>query len=127
MSAMFGHEVRQPVETLLNYAEGLRYYLATLGKEDKIVGKLIDAISIEAKRVSQIVGRVRSYVRTNKRTRQPCRISEIINSALKTFSHSPKSINVKLSLEVPSDLVVEGDPLELELVFINLFETLRMR
>ncbi len=68
-----------------------------------------------------------SYVRTNKRTRQPCRISEIINSALKTFSHSPKSINVKFSLEVPSDLVVEGDPLELELVFINLFETLRMR
>ncbi len=33
MSAMFAHEVRQPVETLLNYAEGLRYYLATLGKE----------------------------------------------------------------------------------------------
>lgn len=121
MSAMFAHEVRQPVETLLNYAEGLRYYLTTLGKEDKIVGEAIDAISIEAKRVSQIVGRVRSYVRTNKRTRQPCCISEIINSALKTFSHSPKSINVRFSLEVPSDLVVEGDPLELELVFINLF------
>ena len=33
MSAMFAHEVRQPVETLLNYAEGLRYYLATLGKK----------------------------------------------------------------------------------------------
>lgn len=121
MSGMLAHEVRQPVESLLNYTAGLKMYLEKKGKSDEIVDAASEAISSEAKRISGIVGRVRQYAKNSKKELEIIRVSDLIDSALRTFSHSPKSSGIRFVKNVEKGLYIEADPLEIELVLINLF------
>lgn len=121
MSGMLAHEVRQPVESLLNYTAGLKMYLNKKGKSDEVVDAASEAISTEAKRISGIVGRVRQYARNSKKELEIIQVSNLIDRALRTFSCSPKSSGITFIKHVEEELHIEADPLELELVLINLF------
>lgn len=62
LSSMIAHELRQPVASLINYADGLSLYLGGKG-HDPVIDEATREIGRQAERVSSIVERVRSYAR----------------------------------------------------------------
>lgn len=65
LSHMFAHELKQPLSTVVNYANGLKMYREqkTL---DPIVSQGIEAIASESSKAAQIVDRVREYAKSSR-------------------------------------------------------------
>lgn len=123
MSAMLAHEVRQPVASLVNFAGGLDMYAQKKYGGDPVIAEAASLITEEAERVSSIVERVRSYAKSHRMRRVRLCARELAEAALRTFSHSSTASGVTASiLGGPDDAAVEGDPLELELVLLNLLK-----
>lgn len=119
LSSMFAHEVRQPVASLINYAGGLRMYLK--GRDaDPMVAEALREITAQSERVSAIVGRVCSYARNEARVRRLEDLESVVDKALEAFSHSTYSRGVRIARRRGSPALCLIDPLEIELVVVNL-------
>lgn len=120
MSAMFAHDVRQPLTSLINYAGGLRQYLA--GKtNDPLVHEALSEISVQASRVSAIVERVRAYAREDDRIRERTDMRTVTLTALESFQKSAIAVGIELNHKMAAAPVVcEVDPLALEVVLVNI-------
>lgn len=122
MSAMLAHEVRQPVYALSNFVGGLNMYTKKRYGADPIVRDAADAITNEARRISDIVEKVRSYAKQQSAKDVPIAVGDLADSAIKTFRHSSAAEGVSIETEGKRDLLLSGDPLELELVLLNLMK-----
>lgn len=123
LSSMIAHEVRQPVASLVNYATGLRMYLAeTALSGDPVVTEATEEITGQARRISGIVERVRSYARRGRKMREPCDLADLVRRALKTFEHSSAAAGVRITTGELANAPVTADPLEIELVIVNLLK-----
>lgn len=122
MSALLAHEVMQPLTSLINFAAGLRTYTHQKFGSDSVVEHATDVITEEAQRISDIVDRVRSYAKNQQSPRECVRISEIVQDALHTFSHTTTADGISVHTEQRSDPRVEVNRLELELVLVNLMK-----
>lgn len=66
ISSMIAHELRQPVASLINYADGLSLYLGGRGK-DPVIDEATREITKQAERVASIVDRVRAYAKNREK------------------------------------------------------------
>ncbi|MCF0254226.1 MAG: PhnD/SsuA/transferrin family substrate-binding protein [Duodenibacillus sp.] len=127
MGAMLVHELRQPLATLMAYAGGLEMHAAKHNPGDAVLVTAARNILAEADRVSQIVERVRQYAKSKRHPRVSVRVQELLERAALTFSHSRAAAGV--SVRRPyllrrdcEDLVIEAEPLEVELALVNLMK-----
>ena len=86
ISSMIAHELRQPVASLINYADGLSLYLGGRGK-DPVIDEATREITKQAERVASIVDRVRAYAKIVKR-----RINRWICA---TLSNTPSGLSAR--------------------------------
>lgn len=122
MSGMLAHEVLQPVAALINFAGGLRMYTKKTYGDDPTVEHAAFVIREEARRVSEIVERVRAYAKGKSAPRETVRAADVVAAAVRTFEHSTTSENVRLDIRVPAGLVFTVNRLEMELVVFNLMK-----
>lgn len=122
MSALLAHEIMQPLTSLINFSSGLRTYTHQKLGSDAVVDHATDVIAEEAQRISDIVDRVRSYAKNRQSPRERVRISEIVQDALHTFSHTTTADGISVRKEQRADPQVEVNRLELELVVVNLMK-----
>ena len=122
MSSMLAHEVLQPVTSLINFSTGLRIYLSRHFGNDPTVAHTSEVIVEEAKRVSDIVERVRCYAKGRASERHEIAVKEIVDGAARTFSHSTTAENVIIDVDVPESLYFCVNRLEMELVIYNLLK-----
>lgn len=123
MSAMLAHEVRQPVTSLVNFAGGLEMYAERKYGGDPVIAEAASLITEEAERVSSIVERVRRYAKERRSRRERLAAPSLVQAALRTFSHSSTASGVTaVNAGGPAEAAVSGDPLELELVLLNLLK-----
>lgn len=121
LSSMIAHELRQPVSALINYADGLQLYLGGKGK-DPMVEEATREIAREAERVSDIVERVRRYAKQKSQVHAPIDLCEVTKRAFTTFRSSTDQTGVRITSEFVESAPIEGDPLELELLVVNLLK-----
>ena len=119
LSAMLAHEVRQPVAAIVNYAGGLLQYLRSLRLSDPIIEEAGNNIVEDAKKISDIVERVRSYARERTRKKEIVRLDFLLSRALRTFGHSSLSTVCKVQASAFPEAWIEADALEIELVVVN--------
>lgn len=65
LSHMFAHELKQPLSTVVNYANGIKMY-GEQRQFDPIVSQGIEAIASESSKAAQIVDRVREYAKSSR-------------------------------------------------------------
>lgn len=118
LSSMIAHELRQPVASLINYADGLSLYLGGKG-HDPVIDEATREIGRQAERVSSIVERVRSYARQKEGLQREIDFCAVVKSAYSTFRSGAASSSVRVSADLVDAAPVEGDPLELELFVVN--------
>lgn len=121
LSSMIAHELRQPVASLINYADGLSLYLSGNTK-DPVVDEATREIARQAERVSEIVERVRAYAKGSSDINQPVDLCVITKRAFNTFRSSNDLSGIRVTSDLCGEAPVRGDPLELELLIVNLLK-----
>lgn len=121
MSGMIAHEIRSPVGSIRNFAAVLKLLLARDGHTNADIRTALDGIDGEALRIAGIVDRVRRYAKSQHGAQVPCDLVEIAQRALHALDLS-KTDHVPVVLELPECAPVTGDPLELELLILNLIK-----
>lgn len=134
LSALFAHEVKQPITAIVNYLTGIRMLRAqgenAPEREEKALGLALEA----AYRAADIVERVRRTAKHEAPEMRPVDLREVVNEALRhaglqkypavecraeTDTETAKD-GGKESGTGPDPIMVSGDPLELQLVVVNL-------
>lgn len=121
LSSMIAHELRQPVASLINYADGLSIYLSGSAK-DAVVGEATREIVRQAERVSEIVERVRAYAKGRSNVDQSVDLCAVTKRAFNTFRSSTDLSGIRVSADLCGEAPAKGDPLELELLIVNLLK-----
>ena len=122
MSSIIAHELRQPLATISMYGYGLLRRLES-GQEDRdVTVRSLEHICEQTKRASDIVDQVRTYAKGN-RARSLQSLESMMNAAVTEMRKSSRRRNARIELEPPPQPVwIEANPLEIELIFINLMK-----
>lgn len=122
MSGMLAHELQQPLMAINNYLAGLKVYLERKNIDDSVLDNSLEHININSNRISDIVQRVRSYAKSKKDDMQLCDLIQIAERALVIVRNGEfREIPVTFYSSLP-EAPVRGQPLELELLMINLLK-----
>lgn len=136
LSALFAHEVKQPITAIVNYLTGIRMLRAqgenAPEREEKALGLALEA----AYRAADIVERVRRTAKHEAPEMRPVDLREVVDEALRhaglqkhpevecraeTGTETAKDGGKEAGTETePAPIMVSGDPLELQLVVVNL-------
>ena len=95
-------------------------HAAAAHPEDALMRETTEKIDAAARRVSDIVERVRRYARGQGRPVELVTIGSLMRAGLEHFSHASLASGVETRVSGREDLMVEADPLEMGLVFLNL-------
>ncbi len=121
LSALFAHEAQQPITSLINYSDGLKQYLASQNR-DEIVEEALSEISAQAQRLSDIINKVRSYAKHKNRVFEIFSFNDSVHNALKHVQKTRGNFELPINLCMNGHAYVLGDPLEIELVIVNLIK-----
>lgn len=120
MSSILAHELKQPLASVFNYSKGVDRYLSQNGTDNKVIKEAIEEIQKGIKRAADIVDKVRSYSKSNSETRVTvCDLKDIATKAVSSFE-AYVSWSRKVNEVFSEHCLVEADPLEVELLIINL-------
>ena len=121
LCTMIAHELKQPVGAVLNYLAVIRLTTMKDNTDNPLVDKAMTGAEQEARRIAQIIDRVRGYARKQERQAERTNLRDIIQTAKKNLSVALKKA-VKIELMLAPQAYVMGEPLELELLFLNLMK-----
>lgn len=120
MASTLAHELNQPLAALVNYAAAARS-LAAQGRTE-LLNDSLTALSAQALRAADIVGRIRRWVRQHPETREPCDLNAAVDQSLGLLLRAEArrhGIAVRLDL-ARQPLHVNADRVLLEQVVLNL-------
>jgi len=120
MASTLAHELNQPLAALVNYAAAARA-LAAQGKVE-LLGDSLAALSTQALRAADIVGRIRRWVRQHPEAREPCDLNAAVDQSLALLLRAEArrhGVAVRLDL-ARGPLSVSADRVLLEQVVLNL-------
>lgn len=124
LSSMIAHELKQPLATIMNYCEVMSLTLEDLTPSNPTLEKATDAVNREAHRITDIVDRVRGYAREKKSAHKPVDLTAVVTAAAENFRHYEeyRKYSPELLISAVPGALVSGDPLELEILLINLMK-----
>ncbi len=120
LSNLFAHELKQPLSTVVNYANGLKMY-GNQASLDPVVQEGIEAIASESAKAAKIVDRVREYAKSSGplSSEKTTDITSAIQQAVDAF-RLYVSTDCEVVIKLPTKALIQGDPFELEILVLNL-------
>lgn len=122
MASMLAHELNQPLSTVANYLTGL--LKNTQGKSTISVEDLqmpLEAAKKQATHASNIIQRMREFVRSKEPVITDVRVQELFDSVLEIANLEAERYQVKMSVEIANDVhTVKADAVLIEQVLLNL-------
>jgi two-component system, NtrC family, sensor kinase len=118
LAAGVAHEVNTPLAVISSYAQ----MLAKQVRGDERVGPLLDKITQQTFRASEIVNGLLNFSRTSGTAFNEIDVNTVIQDTLNLLEHQLKTSNVRLETALdPSLPAILGNPGKLQQVFLNLF------
>lgn len=121
LSVIFAHEMRQPLGAISLYSFGLRRMLGNGSTDTARMTDVIDRLDRQTERANEIVARVRSYAKAEQPTRVLVSLREQVDRAAADLKTTGR-YSTALRVIVTDEPVVTADPLEMELVALNLMK-----
>ncbi|AUL98762.1 sensor histidine kinase [Rhodocyclaceae bacterium] len=123
LSGTLAHELNQPLATIANYAQSLVRRADDGRLTDSAVREAADEIAIQAERAADILGRIRGFARKRTTVREPLAPRTLAEDAIALFRGMlARAPQVTLTDELPPNVRVEVDPLQIQQVLLNLLK-----
>ena len=122
LCAMIAHELKQPMGAVLNFLAVLKMRSGEALRDDPVAERAMEGAQNEARRMAEIVDRVRGYAKRQRRTPEPVDLGRTIDEAL---SHSNPDRKRACAAKSHRTSSWRANPLELELLVLNLVKKRR--
>ena len=121
LTASIAHEVNQPLSAIVTSGEaGMRWLRRDVPELDEVAAAMSRIVS-EGRRASEIVTRIRAFLKKRPAEQDLLEIAEIISEAATLVERELSKENVSLKVEVRPDLPqIRGDRIQLQQVLVNL-------
>lgn len=119
LSSLFAHEMTQPVTNIINYSAGLEMLRKAGQSNDAMTAQALGAISDQARRIAEIVERVRAYAKHRPLAKTTCRLLDVVRTMLENLRLAKKS-GAAIEVDVDAAVFVKADAVALELLLLNL-------
>ncbi|GAA0786475.1 PAS domain-containing sensor histidine kinase [Marinobacterium sediminicola] len=122
MATELAHEVNQPLATIINYCNGTFRRLEE-GQINEIsqVTRAMELISTQAKRASEIIKRMRRFVRRTEFQRVSFPINETCIEVTRFLKQEAIDHDIRFEFDLDdSNPIIEADRLQIEQVLLNL-------
>jgi len=117
LAAGVAHEINNPINGIINYAQLLLNRFDEKRKEHDIAARIIK----ESDRIAGIVRSLLSFARVNKEGKKPVHFTEILSDSLLLSETQLKKNGIKLDLHIDKNLpLIIAQPQHIEQVFLNL-------
>jgi two-component system sensor kinase FixL len=121
MAAGIAHELNQPLTAISNYAQACQRLIhddaITADDLDEIMAK----INVQARRASQVISGLRSFVKKRQVTRRPTDIHRLLSEVVMMAELDTNANGIPLNLDIARSLPqVQADPVQLQQVLLNL-------
>jgi C4-dicarboxylate-specific signal transduction histidine kinase len=121
MSASLGHELSQPLTAILTNAQVAKRGLASDNLDRVQLAQMLDKIVLNTQRASQIVERIRGYIRPTLGQTQPVVLHQIILEVVALVADDARSSAILILLPLDfCPVQVLGDPVQLSQILLNM-------
>lgn len=122
LAAGVAHEINNPINGIINYAQILVNNLERERKEGEIAGRIIK----EGNRVAGIVRSLLSFARERKEGKAPVSVTKILHEAITLTEAQIRKDGTNLKIHLPPDLPeIIASQQQIEQVFLNLISNAR--
>ncbi len=122
LAAGVAHEINNPINGIINYAQILANKLKTETKENDIAIRIIR----EGDRIAGIVRGLLSFARERKEEKVPATIQRIMGDTVTLTETQIRKDGIRLTIDIPEDLPeVLANPQQIEQVFLNIISNAR--
>jgi PAS domain S-box-containing protein len=121
LAAGVAHEVNNPINGIINYAQIIASKSGPGSREEDIARRII----VESDRIANIVSSLLSFARENKGERSSATLQEILSDSIALSGIMLKKDGIRLTLNVPDDLLVVVNKQQIEQVFLNIISNAR--
>ncbi len=116
LAAGVAHEINNPINGIINYAQILVNKSITGSRERDIAGRIIK----ESDRIAGIVSSLLSFARDSKGEKAPVHVSEVLEDSLALTEAQMKKHGIKMKIDIPGDLPrIFANKQQIEQVFLN--------
>ncbi len=123
LATSLAHEVNQPLAAIVANASAARHLLQRDGAQQAELAEILGDIARQGERASEVIRRMREFLRKRESERKPVSIEEIVRSTLPLVRRELDEQSVQLNLEFESDLPqVFADAVQLQQVLVNLIK-----
>lgn len=123
ISSLIAHELGQPLGAVRLFAHGLLRAIENGRTTAEGLENGIRRIDNQAERAQAILERVRAYAKSKTERRQATDIGKLLDEAVKNFRITSRGGIVEIRVKnAPESVFVYADPLEIELVIVNLLK-----
>jgi PAS domain S-box-containing protein len=124
LASGIAHEINQPLAAVVNYASASQRYLQSLERNPlavKRVSQGLERITSHANHASEVIKRLRSFLRKGQRRMQALDVAEVAREAVRLCSWEANAWQVAIEEQLPDNLPpVYADRVLLEQVLLNL-------
>ena len=117
MAATIAHELNQPLAAISMYSAAARRKYAG---ENAELAAVMDHISAASERAGAVIRQMRAAIRKRDPEPQQVELETVVNAALELALLDARQEGVQVELSMPCGLTIEGDPIQLEQVVLNL-------
>jgi C4-dicarboxylate-specific signal transduction histidine kinase len=121
LAASIAHEINQPLTAITNNANGCLRLLADSSLEPGVLRRALEEIVTDSTRASEVVARIRAFIRKAPVQRNKLNLNEVIEEVLALTSGEMCANRVRLERRLTKPLpLVLGDRVQLQQVLLNL-------
>ncbi len=122
LAAGVAHEVNNPINGIINYAQILENRSEPLSREWDICNRIIK----EGDRIAYIVSSLLSFARESSEEKTSTNICDIITSTLDLINTPLRKDNIRVDVRMSSHaIIVSGKPEQIRQVFLNIISNAR--
>ena len=121
MASGLAHELNQPLAAVVNFTQGCLRRMQRGEWEREALTDAMRQASDQAARASQIIRRVRQFIRKRGPHVGPAAVCELIDDAAALLAHDLRREQVRLVIDCPADLpALHVDAIQIVQVLVNL-------
>ena len=119
MSSIIAHELRQTLGSIGTFCYGLLRRIDNGNISMDLIRERLEQIESQSQKASAIVEEVRSYAKGQSK-REAINLQTLVPNSIENLKKSNRYSGAKIALNIQSEIWIYANPLEIELVIINL-------